>query len=82
MSFLDRLSLKRIDAAITAVAESGLPERGHQMKGDAADYAPFLHPSLFPSYSEAEEDFLAKQICVKGGGRTTNGCHQHEQVVQ
>ena len=51
ISILNKLPTKRIDAAITAAAVSGIPERGEQSGGYTPTYAHFSHLPLLPLYS-------------------------------
>jgi hypothetical protein len=64
-SFLNKLPTKRIDAAISAAAETGIPEQGEQTGGYTPTYAHLSHLPLFPLYSQAQHDILAKQQAIK-----------------
>lgn len=64
-SILKKLPTKRIDAAITAAAQSGIPEQGEQTGGYNPTYAHFSHLPLLPLYSQAQNDILVKQQAVK-----------------
>lgn len=65
ISMLNRLPTKRIDAAIAAAAESGIPEQGEQTGGYTPTYAHLSHLPLLPLYSQAQHDLLAKQQARK-----------------
>jgi len=65
ISLLNRLPTKRIDAAITAAAESGIPEQGEQTGGYTLIYAHLSHLPLLPLYSEVQRDLLDKQQARK-----------------
>ena len=65
VSILNKLPTKRIDAAITAAAESGIPEQGEQTGGYTLTYAHFSHLPLLPLYSQAQNDLLVKQQALK-----------------
>ena len=64
-SILKKLPTKRIDAAITAAAASGIPEQGEQTGGYTPTYAHFSHLPLLPLYSQAQNDILVKQQAIK-----------------
>ncbi|KAK3172076.1 hypothetical protein OEA41_004161 [Lepraria neglecta] len=64
-SILNKLPTKRIDAAVTAAAESGIPEQGEQTGGHNPTYAHFSHLPFLPLYSQAQHDLLAKQQALK-----------------
>jgi hypothetical protein len=64
-SILNKLPTKRIDAAIAAAAQSGIPEQGEQTGGYTSAYAHLSHLPLLPLYSQAQHDILAKQQARK-----------------
>ena len=65
ISILNKLPTKRIDAAITAAAESGFPGQGNLTGGYTPSYAHFSHLPLLPLYSQAQNDLLVKQQAIK-----------------
>ena len=64
-SILNKLPTKRIDTAITAAAESGIPEQGEQTGGYTPTYAHFSHLPLLALYSQAQNNLLAQQEARK-----------------
>ncbi len=65
ISILNKHPTKRIDAAITAAAESGIPGQGEQTGGYTPTYAHFSHLPLLPLYSQAQNDLLVQQQASK-----------------
>lgn len=60
MSIGDHLGGKKIDNAIESARYAGIPEQGEQTGGYVANYAYLSHIPLFPLYSPAQLDALAK----------------------
>ncbi len=65
ISILNKLPTKRMDAAITAAAESGIPEQGEQTGGYTLTYAHFSRLPLLPLYSQAQNHLLIQQQAIK-----------------
>jgi hypothetical protein len=65
MSMLNRLPTKRLDAAITEAATTGIPIQGAQSGGYAPQFQHLSHISLLPLYSDKQHELLAQKQKVK-----------------